>query len=109
MRANVFAKVPNGEEGFPGGVVEVGMDVVAVLRLVLVNEMFRTRGRIDGEADFGFAIASNGRGSPSAVVRERHVRPMLAQIPRVVTTEKGILLLVHCSLRDRCSRLLSLV
>lgn len=79
------------------------MDVVTVLRLVLVNEMFRTRGRIDGGADFDFAIASN------AVVRERHVRPMFAQIPRVVTTEKGILLLVHCSLRDRCSRLLSLV
>lgn len=105
----MFAKVPNGEEGFPGGVVEVGMDVVTVLRLVLVNEMFRIRGRIVGEADFDLAIARSGRGSPSAVVRERHERPMLAQIPRVVTTEKGILLLVYCSLRDRCSRLLSLV
>jgi len=96
----VFARVPNGEEGFLGGVVEVGMEVVTVLRLVLVNEMFRTRGRIDGEGDFDFAIASSGRGTPSAVVRERHVRRMFAQIPRVVTTEKGILLLVHCSLRD---------
>lgn len=102
----MFAKVPNGEESFPGGVVVV--EVVTVLRLVLVNEMFRTRGRTDGEADFGFPIASSGRGSPSAVVRERHVRRMFAQIPRVVTTAKDILLLVHCSVRDWCSRLLSL-
>jgi len=105
----VFAKVPNGEESFPGGVVEAGVEVVTVLRLVLVDEMFRIRDRTDGAADFDFSIASSGRGSPSAVVRERHIWRMFAQMPLVVTTAKGILLLVHCSLRDRCSGLISLV